>query len=132
MNRNMYWLLLATTTFTPSTKTILSSKLKALGIKGPAYDLAKVSEDAVSSNADTKAAAIAKLNEVGAFWYVKPTVEVCEKIRKNFSKLRAKDFLKVHGSLNAVAKVTFVMWDEGADFHIDWILNRKEAEALNG
>lgn len=131
MNRNMYWLLLATTTFTPSTKTILDKKMKFLGIKGPKYNLAKVAADAVSDDADTKAAAIEKLNDTGAFWYVNPTAEVCTQIKKNLSKMRAKDFLKLHGALNAVAKVNFVVWDDGADFHIDWVLNRKEAEALD-
>ena len=131
MNRNMYWLLLATTTFTPSTKVILDKKMKALGIKAPAYNLASVAADAVSEDEEVKAAAIAKLNDTGAFWYVKPDVEVCTQIKKNLGKLRGKDFLNIHGALNAVAKVNFVVWDEGADFHIDWVLDRKGAEALN-
>lgn len=131
MNRIQYWFLVATTVFSPTTKYILDKRTKKFGALGPKYDLAQVSEDAVSTDSATKKAAIAKLNDTSAFWYIKPTKEVCEKVCKNLETLRAKDFLKVHGVKNLVAKVSVVYTKCSATFHVSWMLNRKAAEALD-
>jgi hypothetical protein len=131
MNKNQYWLILATTTYNVQPKYVLDSKLKAFGVKAPEYNLDSVVSDAVSDDADAKAAALEKLNDSSAFWYMKNDVVAYKRLHAKLKKLRATDFLKIHGALNAVADVTFVYDDNGAEFHINWVLNRKEAEKLN-
>lgn len=131
MNKNQYWLIIATTTINVQPKHTLDAKLKAFGLRAPKYSLISIMEDAVGEDEDKKVEAIAKLNDPEAFFYMNNNTDEYKKIAAKMKKLRAKDFLKVHGSLNAVARVAFYFNEDGAEFNISWVLDRKEAERLN-
>lgn len=131
MNKNQYWLIIATTTLNVQPKYSLDAKLKALGIKAPEYNLASVVADAVSDDEEKKAIALNKLNDPEAFFYMSNDEAKYKKVAAQMRKLRARDFLSKHGALNAVARVSFYYNQDGAEFNISWVLNRKAAEALD-
>lgn len=129
MNRNQYWYIIATTTFHPLQKKILDCRLKRSGISAKCYSLFSVSADAVGSDEAKRKAAIAKMKDPSVYWYMSTKPEDCLQVKKNLSKLKATDFLDLHGAFNTIPDVTFVSNRRGIEFHVNWMMNRKEADA---
>ena len=128
MNKTQYWLIIATTQFNVQPKYLLDKKLQAFGIRAPEYSLVSVINDAVGEDEQKKEEALAKLNNPDAFFYMSNNEAEYKKVASKMRKLRARDFIRVHGYQNCIARVSFYFNADGAEFNISWVMNRKEAE----